>query len=86
MEVLSTVINLLQKGVLIGGGIWTVWGVVTLGTALKDHNGPGMQTGIWQIVGGGLIVAAAALFGTLVTPELAPTSAVYTIASALRSC
>lgn len=66
METLTTVISLLQQGVMIGGGLWVVWGAVVLGGALKDHNGPGMQSGIWQIVGGGVILAAGALFSTII--------------------
>jgi hypothetical protein len=29
---------------------------------MRDHQGPQIQSGIWQIVGGGLIIAAAQLF------------------------
>lgn len=61
----DTVINLITKFVKIGGGLWTVWGAVVLGGALKDHNGPQMQSGIWQMVGGGVIIGAAALFGSI---------------------
>ena len=49
----------------IGGGIWLVWGVVTLAGGLKDQNGPQLQSGIWQCLGGGLIIAAAVLFKSI---------------------
>jgi hypothetical protein len=62
MNVVTSVIDLFSQFAIIGGGLWAVWGTVTLGTALKDQNGPGMQSGVWQIVGGGLIIAAAAIF------------------------
>lgn len=62
----NTVINLISKFVLIGGGLWTVWGAVVLGGALKDHNGPQMQSGIWQMVGGAVIIGAAGLFKTII--------------------
>ena len=39
--------------------------VVVLAGGLKDHNGPGIQSGVWQLVGGGMIVAAAQLFGQI---------------------
>lgn len=65
MEIFNTVIDLLKQGVMIGGGLWTLWGAVVLGGALKDHNGPGMQTGIWQMVGGMIIIGAAGLFGSI---------------------
>ena len=38
---------------------------IALGTALKDQNGPQIQSGAWQVVGGGLIVAAAQLFNNI---------------------
>ena len=43
-----------------------MWGAITVGTNMKDQNGPGMQSGAWQIVGGGLIIAAALLFKNIV--------------------
>ena len=49
----------------IGGGLWAVWGVITLAGGLKDQNGPATQSGVWQVVGGGLIIAAAALFSNI---------------------
>lgn len=62
MDMLTTILTLFTKFAMIGGGLWLVWGAVVTGGALKDHNGPQIQTGVWQIVGGGLIIAAAALF------------------------
>ena len=62
MDMLNTILSLFTKFAIIGGGLWLVWGAIITGSALKDHNGPQIQTGVWQIVGGGLIVAAAALF------------------------
>lgn len=67
MDIFNTVIDLLTQGVMLGGGLWTVWGAVVLGGALKDHNGPGMQSGIWQIVGGMVILGAGAMFGSIAT-------------------
>ena len=67
MDLLNQVLDLIKKFVLIGGGLWLVWGVVVLAGGLKDKNGPALQSGIWQIVGGGLIIAAAALFSNIIT-------------------
>ena len=63
--VLSTVLNTLTTYVKLAGGVLCVWGAVVLGSGLNDHNGPGIQQGIWRIVGGGVIIAAAALFSSL---------------------
>lgn len=65
MELLTEVLNLVSKFAVIGGGLWLVWGVIVLAGGLKDKNGPALQSGIWQIIGGGLIIAAAALFNGL---------------------
>lgn len=68
MVTLQSVLDLVTKFATVGGGLWLVWGVIVLAGALKDKNGPGLQAGIWQIVGGGLIIAAAALFGNITAP------------------
>jgi len=67
MDLLTQVLDLIKKFVLIGGGLWLVWGVVVLAGGLKDKNGPALQSGIWQIVGGGLIIAAASLFSNIIS-------------------
>lgn len=65
---LTNVLNLFVQFVQVGGGLWIVWGVVTLALGLKDQQGPQIQSGLWQIVGGGLILAAATLFSSVVIP------------------
>lgn len=64
-SMMADVLKLVQKFALIGGACWTLWGVIVLASALKDKNGPGLQSGIWQIVGGGLIIAASVLFANI---------------------
>lgn len=68
MALLDQVLALVQKFAIIGGGLWLVWGVIVLAGGLKDKNGPALQSGIWQIIGGGLIIAASAIFSTLTGP------------------
>ena len=62
----QTVLDLMEKFFIIGGGLWLLWGVVVFAVAIKDKNGPGLQKGIWQIVGGGMILGAATLFTNLI--------------------
>jgi uncharacterized membrane protein len=62
MDLLNQVLDMITRFATIGGGLWLVWGVVVLAGGLKDKNGPALQSGIWQIVGGGLIITAAILF------------------------
>ncbi len=68
MDLLNQVLTLITRFAIIGGGLWLVWGAVVLAGGLKDKNGPALQSGIWQIVVGGLIIAAAALFSSVVAP------------------
>lgn len=69
-NLLTQVLNLFSTFAILGGGIWLVFGAIVLAGGLKDSNGPQIQSGVWQIVGGGLIVAAAALFKVLAVPAL----------------
>ena len=66
MDLLNDVLDLIQKFVIIGGGVLLVFGLVNLGTSLCDHNGPGISSAIWKIIGGGVIIAGAVLFGQVV--------------------
>lgn len=66
MDLLGQVLEMVTKFAIIGGGLWLVWGAVVLAGGLKDKNGPQLQAGIWQVVGGGMIIAAAALFSGVV--------------------
>ncbi len=63
--ILTQALELFANVATAGGGLWTVWGVITLAGGLKDQNGPQLQSGMWQAIGGGLIVAAALLFKTI---------------------
>ena len=65
---LQTVLQLFAQFATLGGGIWLVWGVIILAGALRDQNGPQIQTGVWQVVGGGFIIAAALLFQNVAIP------------------
>lgn len=65
MELFNEVLGLVKSAALIGGGLWLLWGVIIFAGGLKDKNGPQLQSGIWQIVGGGVIMAAAILFSSL---------------------
>lgn len=43
MEMVSTITSLITNVVNFAGGLLLLFGAVTLGTNLKDHNGPGHQ-------------------------------------------
>ena len=63
MDLLNQVLQLFVRFATIGGGLWLGWGA--FGGGLKDHNGPQTQSGLWQIVGGGMIIAAAQIFNAV---------------------
>ena len=56
-SVVTSALQLFSQFAIIGGGLWA--------GGLKDQNGPATQSGVWQVVGGGLIIAAAALFSNI---------------------
>lgn len=58
---LTTGLDLLKQAATIGGGVLAVFGVIAIGTNLKDHNGPAISGGVFQFIGGILIIAAAQL-------------------------
>ena len=61
----STVMGLIQRAVLAGGGIWLAIGAVILGLGLKNKEAPQIQSGIWQVVGGALITAAGVYLNSI---------------------
>lgn len=66
MDLLKEILGIVEKFAIIGGSLWAIWGVIVLAGGLKDKNGPALQSGIWQVVGGAMIIAAAAAFKTIV--------------------
>lgn len=58
-------ISILQKAIIAFGTIWCVWGLITLGTGLKDKTGPEIKQGFGTLVGGALIILAAALLSSI---------------------
>ncbi|MCL1802738.1 MAG: hypothetical protein FWG30_03720 [Eubacteriaceae bacterium] len=61
-SIFNDVISLMSKVVSAGGTLWLIWGLIVLATGIKDKSGPQLQSGIWQIIGGGLIIMASELF------------------------
>ncbi len=63
---IGNILGLMTQITILGGAMWTVWGAVALGLAMKDNNGPNLQHAVWQIVGGALILIAGFMFNNLV--------------------
>jgi len=66
MDLMQSVLDMVVKFIKIGGGFWLLWGVLVLAGGMRDKTGPQIQSGIWQIVGGGLILATAVLFTSII--------------------
>lgn len=71
MEMVSTITSLITNVVNFAGGLLLLFGAVTLGTNLKDHNGPGISSGAWSIAGGVLIIAVNATVKRVFMPDFA---------------
>jgi len=65
MEQFNTGMTILASVIGAGGTFLVVWGLITLGSGMKDHTGPQIQQGIWTIMGGVLILLAAYLVTTI---------------------
>ena len=61
----STMINYLSIGVRAAGALLAVWGLISVGRGLKDSNGPGIQNGVMELIGGGIIILAATAIKTI---------------------
>lgn len=65
MDMMQKALELMTKFIGVGGTIWIVIGLVIVGVGLKEKTGPQIQSGIWQIVGGGIIISASLLLSTI---------------------
>lgn len=61
-QIFTQVMSLIQVAIIAGGSIWLVVGAVIFALGLKNKEAPQIQSGIWQIIGGAVIIAAGAFF------------------------
>ena len=61
-NLLNEVLWLASQFTRVGGALWSAWGVIILAGAVKDKTGPALQSAIWQIVGGIMIIMTSYLF------------------------
>ena len=60
------ILDLFVSACKIGGGLWLFIGGFIFASALKDKNGPDIQRGIWQMVGGALILTMAVMLPNVI--------------------
>lgn len=65
MATFTAGIELITKVVIAFGTFWIVIGLVIFGTGFKDKTGPQMQQAIGMIIGGLMIILAAALLSNI---------------------
>ena len=63
MEMVSTITSLITNVVNFAGGLLLLFGAVTLGTNLKDHNGPGISSGACNFLQAGNLTMLMLLHG-----------------------
>lgn len=62
--VYETLINCITFFFEMGGGLWSLLGVIRLASCLNEKNSPGLQSALWQISGGFSIIIVAVFFRT----------------------
>ena len=62
MEIFNNIIKIICTGICAYGSYLIVMGGVQFASSLKDKSGPGVQSGLLEIVGGVIVVALAVYF------------------------
>lgn len=65
MEILTSILKVVGAAVTGGGTLYAVFSLIGLGTALKQHNGPDIQSNLWGLAGAACILAAGVLVLTV---------------------
>ncbi len=61
MELLNQIVKTIGGIITSGGLLFAVFGLIQLGTAMKDHQGPAIGSALWQLAGAAAISAAGVL-------------------------
>lgn len=65
LTILTDMMGLFSIGIVALGGIYCIIGMMSIARGYKDHAGADMNTGISQIVSGGIYILAAAFVKTI---------------------
>lgn len=65
LTIFTTMMNLFSIGIVALGSIYCVIGLMSIARGYKDHAGADMNTGISQIVSGGIYILAAVVVKTI---------------------
>ena len=70
MDFLAKGMDIISKGMIVFGGIWTVWGIIILATGLNETNGHSIRDGVLRVFSGSLHGFRAAGHGAAVRGSL----------------
>lgn len=65
MELFTKGMSLLSTAIIAGGSIYLAFGLIALGTGLKNHQGPEIRDGIFQVIGGVVIIVVGGWLATI---------------------
>lgn len=65
LSVFTQMMDLFSKGVGVLGAVYCVVGMLSIARGYKDHAGADMNTGISQIVSGGIYILAAVVLKSI---------------------
>lgn len=65
MEIISSVLSIVQKFFYAGGGIVAIYNLALFGINLKESNGPEMRNSLLGAIGGGVLIACGYLMNSL---------------------
>ena len=64
-ELWPQIMNVIKVAVTTGGTIWLAVGAIIFALGLKNKEAPQIQSGIWQMIGGAVIIAVGVVFSTI---------------------
>lgn len=64
-DIFTPIMTLFKTAVIAGGGFMFVWGAIQLGEALHNKEAPGIQNGVWRMIGGAIVCAAGIVFASI---------------------
>ncbi|MFT3944343.1 MAG: hypothetical protein QM705_11065 [Ancrocorticia sp.] len=63
---IDTVLSLIGRGAIFMGAVLALWGAIQIGLGMNESQGSQIKSGLAQLAGGAVVVAAGAFFTTIV--------------------
>lgn len=65
LSMFTSIMTLIKVAVIAGGSIWLLVGAIIFALGLKNKEAPQIQSGIWQMIGGAVIIVAGGFFANI---------------------